>query len=249
MRQKDVFHQFQKFLKETDGDFHILEQRVPVDVQMKYFKFSNQLRKSPLRLEDADYERFVDDLKNRESTKEQKQLILSTLAISKQAKSYRILKQYALETADAELTDWAYMALMESRITLESELSDEKQIYISTGLGGVGKKLRFFVLLIASSGHPFLDYQRQVIEREFTYALSKENCNIERLSIREKHVELLLLIPIQTDIKDTLGDIINECNQYGNFLMGSITITNVKELNDDEINRIINLHGSNQTKY
>ena len=31
--------------------------------------------------------------------------------------------------------DWAYMALMESRISLESDFSDEKQIYISTGLG------------------------------------------------------------------------------------------------------------------
>jgi hypothetical protein len=247
MQQKDVFNQFQKFLKETEGDLHILEQRVPVDVQMEYFKFSNQLRKSPSHPEEEDFEKFISGLEDRSATKEHKQLILSTLAISKQAKAYRILEQFAGET-DGELADWAYMALMESRITLETDLSDEKQIYISTGLGGAGKRLRFFVLLIASSGSSFADYQRQVIEREFTYALAKENCKIERLTIKDKHVELLLLIPIQTDIKNTLEAIINECNQYGNFLSESITVTNVKELNEEEIAKIINSHESIQTR-
>ena len=61
------------------------------------------------------------------------------------------------------LTDWAYMALMESRIMLESELSEEKQIYISTGLGGKGRKLRFYLLLQTNENKPFLDYQRNVI--------------------------------------------------------------------------------------
>ncbi|MDR3269648.1 MAG: hypothetical protein LBT83_11365 [Tannerella sp.] len=248
MQQKDVFNQFQKFLKETDGDFHILEQRIPVDVQMEYFRVSNQLRKFPLQLNDTDFAKCIDHLKNENSTKRQKQRILSTLAISKQVKAYRLLEQYASETDD-ELADWAYMALMESRIALESELSDEKQIYISTGLGGKGRKLRFFILLLSSSGNPFLDYQRQVIERESAYFLSKADCKIERLTIREKHVEALLLIPIQIDIKRLLEEIVDECNQYGNFLSNSITVTNVKELSDEEIFKIVNMHGSNQTRH
>jgi hypothetical protein len=247
MQQKDAFNQFREFLQQMDGDFHILEQRVPVDIQADYFKISNKLRKDPPQTQ-IDYEQFAEDLNSEASTKEHKQMILSMLAISKQAKAYRILEQY-VSKRDAELADWAYLALMESRITLETELSDEKQIYISTGLGGEGRKLRFFILLLSSTGNPFLDYQRQVIEREFDYALSKADSRIERLTIREKHVEMLLLIPIQVDIKTLLEGIISECNQYGSFLSESVTVTNVKELSNEEISQIVNMHGSNQTRY
>jgi hypothetical protein len=238
MQQEDTFNQFQRFLKETSGDFHVLEQRIPVEVQMEYFKFSAELRKTPLRLDELDCEKYVADLQNPESTKECKHRILSTLAISKQVKAYRILEQY-VHAADPEVADWACMALMESRIILETELSDEKQIYISTGLGGKGNRLRFFILLLSASGQPFLEYQRTVVEREFAYLLPKENCEIERMTIRDAHVELVMLSPIRANIKRILDRVMNECNQYGNFLSETVTVTNVKELDDDEIARII----------
>jgi len=247
MQQKNVFNQFQKFLKETDGEFHILEKQIPVEIQFEYFKFSDQLRKSPPAVEEDDLERFMFDLENPESTQEYKRELLSTLATSKQVKAYRILEQYVKEP-DPELTDWAYMALMESRITLESELSDEKQIYISTGLGGKGQKLRFFILLLSSTDEPFLDYQRRVIEREFEYALNKQNCEIEQLTVKEKHVEMLVLMPIRLDIKKAIEDIIQECNQYGNFLSGVFTVTNMKILGNDEISEIVNSHFHKQTE-
>lgn len=241
MQQKNAFNQFQKFLKETDGEFHILEKQISVDIQLEYFKFSDRLRKTVPSEEGFDLDKYMIDLKNPESTKEYKQEILSTLAISKEVKSYRILEEY-IKQPDPELTDWAYMALMESRITLETELSDEKQIYISTGLGGKGQKLRFFLLLLSSTEEPFLDYQRQVIEREFEYALSKLDCEIERLTIKDRYVEIVLLMPIRLDIKKTIEDIIQECNQYGNFLSPVFTVTNMKELDEQEIEKILRLH-------
>ena len=53
-------------------------------------------------------------------------------------------------------------------------------------------------------------------------------------------MELVFLIPVvRTDIKLTLDKIINECNQYGDFLSDVFTITNVKELTEDEITAIL----------
>ncbi|MDR1676428.1 MAG: hypothetical protein LBR86_08180 [Tannerella sp.] len=247
MQRKDIFNQFQKFLHETEGDFHILEQRVPVEVQMDYFNHSNRLRKSLPRLSEADCEEYLARLQSPDMPEKQKKQLLSILAISRQAKAYGVLKQYVTECAPA-LSHWTYMALMESRMTLESDLSDEKQIYISTGLGGEGQRLRFFILLIASADAPFPDYQRQVIEREFAYFLLRENGKIERLTVRERHVELLVLLPIQTNIKYLLETIVRECNQYGNFLSDDMTVTNVKELTGDEISKILQLHGNHQTR-
>lgn len=240
MQQSGEFKQFQKFLSETKGDFHVLEQRVPVEKQLQYFKFSDRLRKEAVPWTENDFEQFESDLYNPESTGEYKRRILSIFAVSKDVKSYRRLERY-VQSPDPELTDWAYMALMESRIMLESELSEEKQIYISTGLGGKNQKLRFYLLLQTNGNKPFLDYQRNVIEREFAFAMRNADCDIERLTVHETYADLLALMPIRTDIKQLIEHIIEECNQYGDFLSKSFTVTNVKELNSEKIAGII--HG------
>lgn len=243
----DVFRKFQDSFSKMDGHFHILEQRVPVEIQMEYFKYSEKVRKNRNKpeLTDTDYIIFEESLSDPEATTDHKKYILSMLATSRQVKAYRMLEDYVQQSGQ-DVRDWAYMALMESRISLESELSDEKQIYISTGLGGKGDKLRFYVLMLSKGLKPFLEYQKQVIEREFAYYLPKANCEIERITIEEKYMELLFLIPVRTDIKKTLDKVINECNQYGNFLSESFTITNVKELLEDEIADIIKKNGDSK---
>lgn len=246
----DVFKKFRESFNRMEGHFHILEQKVPVELQMEYFKYSEKVRRENTRIypfSDSDCEVAFTMLEvSNELEKEQKRHFLTFLAISKNIHAYRLLEKY-VQQADPEVSDWAYMALMESRISLESELSDEKQIYISTGLGGKGEKLRFYVLIISHDLKPFQEYQRQVIEREFAYYLPKADCEIERLSIGEQYVELVFLIPVRADIKATLDRVINECNQYGNFLSDTFTITNVKELSKEEITEIIEKNGDSKT--
>jgi hypothetical protein len=248
MMQKNVFNQFQKFLTETDGDFHILEQRIPVETQMEYFRYSDRLRKMALLPDKMDYDRLLVDLHSPFSSNEEKKHTLSMLAISKLVKAYRLLEQY-VQDAEPEIVDWACMALVESRIALESELSDEKQIYISTGLGGRGNKLRFFVLLSAAEGQTFLDYQKQIIEKEFAFTFPRYDCELERLTIKERHVESVFLAPIRMNIKTLIDNIMNECNQYGGFLAKIYTVTNVKELNEEEIANILKENGNRQASH
>ena len=246
----DVFKKFRDSFSKMDGHFHILEQRVPVELQMEYFKYSEQVRKERAKpdLNDMDYTAFRESLSNPESTTDYKKYILSMLATSREVKAYRMLEDY-VQHPDEDVSNWAYMALMESRISLESELSDEKQIYISTGLGGKGEKLRFYVLMLSRDRKPFLEYQRKVIEREFAYFLPKADCEIERLTIGEQYVELVFLIPVRADIKLTLDKVINECNQYGDFLSDIFTITKVKELTEQEVTDIINKNGNSKTSH
>ena len=242
----DVFKKFRDSFSRMEGHFHILEQRVPVELQMEYFKYSENVRKEnrpPRPLSEDECETLYNTLLTEETKdKTEKRYLLSQLATSKSVRAYRLLEEYT-QHPDPEVTDWAYMALMESRISLESDFSDEKQIYISTGLGGKGEKLRFYVLMTSKGKKPFQEYQRQTIEREFAYYLPKTDCEIERLTIGEQYVELVFLIPVRTDIKATLDRVINECNQYGDFLSNVFTITNVKELTAEEVSEIINKNG------
>ena len=240
--QDDIFKKFYESFRNMDGRFHILEHRVPVEQQLEYFKYSNRVRKRFREINDDDYEQYMSDLKNTELSKEEKKKTLSILASSKQVRTYRLLEEY-VQNPDEELINWAYMALMESRITLESELSGEKQIYISTGLGGRGDKIRFYILIISSGRMPFVEYQRKIIEKEFGYALSKNDSEIERLTIEDKYVELVLLMSIKVDIKKVIEGVIRECNLYGNFLSEAFTVTNVKELSKEEVDKIVEEYG------
>lgn len=241
----DIFKKFQDSFSRMNGHFHILEQRVPVELQMEYFKYSEKVLSDKKPLKNMDYTAFQESLEDPEVTTDHKKYVLSMLATSRDVRAYRMLEEY-VQAPGQDVRNWAYMALMESRISLESELSDEKQIYISTGLGGRGEKLRFFVLMLSKGKKPFLDYQRQVIEREFAYLLSRADCEVERLSVYEQHVELVFLIPVRTDIKVTIDSVINECNQYGDFLAEVFTITNVKELSEEEIAEIIKKNGDSK---
>jgi hypothetical protein len=252
MKKKgDVFERFRDSFSHLEGRFHVLEQRIPIELQLEYFKYSEQMRKNNTKMTNEEYDVYLQSLSNSALSPEHKKYILSALAVSNDVKAYRLLEEY-VQHPDPDVANWAYMALMEIRLSLESELLEEKQIYISTGLGGKGEKLRFYVLITASGDEPFQEYQRQTIEREFAYFLPIENCEIERFTIRDLYVELLLLIPVRNDIKTILDRVITECNQYGNFISDAITITNVKELSEDEVAEIIDArHGNktNQTDY
>ena len=245
----DVLNRLRNSLGKIEGRLHVLEQQVAVETQIEYFKNSDMMRRSPDRATypttDEECELTYQMLReNEELTRDNKRRLLTLLALSKNVKAYRMLQEYA-EAPDADVADWTYMALMDCRISLESDLSEEKQIYISTGLGGKGEKLRFYLLLFARNKIPFQDYQQQTIERELVYTLSQYDCEIERLTMEDLYVEMLFLMPVLTDLKSVMNQIINECNQYGNFLSNVFTVTNVKQLSREEIEEILNKKDEN----
>ena len=221
---------------------HVLENRVPVEQQLEYLFFSHKLkrsaRKKVQKMNEEELEKFFEQLSSAELPMVEKKKILSLTASSSEIRAFRLLENY-MKQPDEELANWASMALMECQMALESDLSGERQIYISTGLGGKGEKLRFYVLLFSSEGAPFESYQREVIEKEFGYYLSKNDCEIERLSIFDNYVEFVFLMPFLSDMYKILEQALAECNVYGSFLSERISVTNVRELNKEEINEIL----------
>lgn len=246
--QDDVFKKFHESFRSMRGHFHILEQSVPIDSQIAYFKYSERLKKENRWVGDEEFAIFVDTLTDTEASLTNVKFALTMLASLHDVKAFRTLEEY-VQHSSPESKDWALLALMECRMGLESDLSDEKQIFISTGLGGKNEKLRFFVLFKSRDKKTFLDYQRQVIERELAYFLPRKNCEIERLEINDRYAVLLFLIPVRADLKNILDCVIQECNQYGDFLSGSFTVTNVKELSAEEILVIIDKDGDSEASY
>lgn len=233
----DLLAKLRQTLNEQGIDsFHILEDLVPIEEQMDFFRYFDRLRRenNPF-LRDNE----VAILFSPEESIERKKRSLTLLASIPDVGAYRSIETYHSSPLEPELLHWSSMALVSSRIVLSSDLSGHQQVYISSGLGGQDKKLRFFSLFTTIDRQKFTTLQKEMVEREFTFQLQKSNVIIEKFDIREKYFTILMLFPFNKDIKSSLDDAVNECNQYGNFLDPKFLFTNVKVLSENEIEKLL----------
>ena len=229
-----LFDKLQEFGGKLPKKFSILEDQIDVDLQLEYFKFSKKNKV------DKDFNiDNIPDLKTDEISIEEKKKILVQLAKIDNPKAFRIIEEFT-KTAPQELKNWTILALQESRILLESSLLDENQVFISTGLGGKNNMLRYFVVFVGENVSEFSDFQKKIISSEFEFALKKQNCEFEEIIFEENYAMLTTLIPFNVAFQNMFRAIIEECNQYGNFLSHNFIVTNVKKLTAKEITDFIN---------
>jgi len=151
---------------------------------------------------------------------------------------YRILERYT-QNCDADMKEWAKLAFQENRLLLESHLLDNRQIFISTGLGGKGHKLRYFVVLINKNGNDLKPFEQKVVQDEMSYALQKHDSELEKLSFMHHYTTMRVVVPISSDLTRLFREGIEECNQFGDFLSTDFIVTNMKELSEEEIHEAL----------
>ena len=127
--EDDILRKYQQSFRNLKGKIHILEQQVPVEEQMRYSRASEQWKRNAgglLPAYDEECNHWYRQLTDREDVKsvEKKQNLLLNLANSKNPVSFRLLKQYVADGPNPDVADWAYLALMEIQIALESDYSD-----------------------------------------------------------------------------------------------------------------------------
>ena len=231
MEGENIYDKIQEIFGEVPGTFSILEEKIDIDLQMEYFEFSRSIKK------DLDEEMVMErreqifdfnlDAGDRKS-------LFAKLASLEEVLAYRTIEKY-LKEGHQELRNWAILALQESRMLLESKLLEENQVFISTGLGGKGSKLRYFIVLIGKEKHDFSDLQKKIIKNEFDDILTKCDAEIEKIDFLGQFTTLVAVVPLKVALKDVFRSAIVECNQYGDFMKSNFIITNVKELNLMEI--------------
>lgn len=226
----NVLRSLQHSMEGLKGQMQFLETSVPVEKQMEYFRYSENVRNDARA---TSIEEQIEVLRSPESSPKELKYALAYLAVSGDIKAYRTIESYNKEHED----DWTAMSLVQAKITLESELSDEKKIFISTGLGGKGDKLRFSAFFKANRLRPFSTYQRELIEKEMSYAIEQQGGEVEEVKIAENYFTVLFLVNIDVDIKVLFENAVNECNQFGNFINNSFTVTNVKLFSEEDIHR------------
>jgi hypothetical protein len=243
MRRKDaIFNKLVNLKKDNKSHLHILEETIPVSEQFEYFNFSKKLRENEDEYINRNY--LIALLFTPESLIEEKQKCLSLLAGIADVAAYRAIETYHSSPLEPELANWSAMALVESRILLNTDLTGEQQIFVSTGLGGHDGKLRYFFVVASKGNLPYTALQSKIIEREFRFQLNLSGIEIEKEENEVYYFTYIVLADLVVDIKDVVDATIKECNQYGSFIRPESMITNTKILSKEEIERHLVADGS-----
>lgn len=233
--EENIYDKIQEIFGQFPDNLNILEESINIDLQMEYFEFSKKIKKD---LVSENILKSKEQLFQKDLAVSARKKLLVQLASVEEVEAYRAIEKY-LKEPDAELKEWAILAFQESRMLLQSKFLDENQVFISTGLGGKGASLRYFVVLISSDDSLFSELQQKIIRNEFEYTLKKHKGEIESLQFEENFATMLTILPIKASIRDIFKEAISESNQYGNFLKANFIVTNVKKLNIEEIKDFI----------
>jgi len=243
MEEEQFYDNIQKALENLPENFNILEEQIEVEIQMKYFEFARKVRERDIADECFDDR---ENLFSPETSFERKKEILTAIAGLDEVKAYRTIEKFVNES-EGEIKQWAILALQESRMLLQSSLLDEQQVFISTGLGGKGKMLRYFVVFINRNKYVMLtNTQQKLLKNELIYEIDKSNGEFETMDFMEGFSSALVMLPLTIDIKKVFQNVVDECNQYGNFLNEDMIVTNVKVMSRGEIIQL--LHQSKSKK-
>ncbi len=234
----NILEKIQELFGEFGGTLNILEEQIDIDIQTEYFEYSQNFDKD---FNPDDVIKNKENIFRKHTSIEEKKNMLVQLASIDSVEAFRTIERY-IKDPNQKLHDWAKLALQESKLLLESKFLDENQVLITTGLGGKGLKLRYFIALLAKNSMPLSKLHQKVIKSELEYSFKNCHAEIEKISFDEDLCLILSIIPIQFSIQKLFDHIIDECNQFGDFLYKNYLITNVKILTIDEIREFISLH-------
>jgi len=237
MEDDNIYKRIQEAISSLPENFSVLEEQIDIELQMEYFNYGRDLKtnfSSEVILQ------HQADLFDPEIPLDEKKNLLVLLASQEKVEAFRTIEKYA-KNPDPELRAWSILALQESRMVIQSSLMDEQQVYISTGLGGKGQKLRYFVVLIGRENDvEYTPIQKKLLKTELEFAVTKNDGELEEIQFESNFALAVMLLPVKSDLQGLFLNVISECNQFGDFVRQDIIITNVKRMSVDEIRKFVN---------
>ncbi len=234
--QERMMQKMRELAKAHPEKICIIETSVDSEIQIEFFETLQKLEKK--LIESPDVKLLKSELYNTETDSSRQKEILALLAGLGEVESYRIIEEF-LKITENNLKSWAFLAYQQAKLFLESKLLEESKIYIASGLGGSEHRLRYS-FAINSKFEEFDKYQKDTITGEIKYFFKKEDSILEDLFFDEKFAVATALIPVYSDLVDLLQVIIDEINQYGEFLEPNVFITNEKKINVIELKNSLN---------
>ena len=231
MEYENIYNTISEILNNVRGNYNILEEQIDIDLQTEYFEYSKNYKS--LKTEEEILEKRENIFKDHVNEEEKKNLFVE-LASIESVVAYRTIEKYLEKPETNFMKDWATLAFQESRMLIESKLLDENQIFISTGLGGKNGKLRYFVVFIAKN-KDFSEFERKIVRDELQYHFKAVHSELEEIEFNRQYSSILAIVPLHIPVKKLFDEIVNECNQFGDFINKDFIITNVRKFTVEEV--------------
>ncbi|MFV0365155.1 MAG: hypothetical protein ACK5JS_01460 [Mangrovibacterium sp.] len=237
MNDRERLQQKQEaFIQSLPENFCILEEAIDVEVQHEYFEFGKNLEGLTDEVGISTMLQCLED-----ENPEQHQLALNRLAKTEIPEVYQVIVNYRERCTNKKMKAWATLAMQESRMVLASDLlSEEHPVFISTGLGGKKQSIRFFmVILLKDSTASYTQVQKKLVRTELDFQLKENGGELERMRFVESFGICSFLYPLKQRLQPLIYNVMEECNQYGDFLREELIVTNVRKLHLREIRQFV----------
>jgi hypothetical protein len=223
------------FLSNLKCKFKVVEDKINPQIQKEYFEYSNSVARD--ELEASETQQLIDDLFSPDIPESIKKKNLVLLSHQGTVEVYRPIEKYHSNYQSEEMKQWSALAMNECAMFLESSLLDENISLVSSGLGGLKDKLRFYYLLLPLPDKLFTGTQQNIIKDELNYAAEEFNCNVETVDLSSECVAVTALIPMTVGIATFVNVAVEKSNELGRFVLEGYFATN-QEIPD-----------ANKTKY
>ena len=224
-------------IKKNGSNISIFEEGINGELLFEFVEFLSNSKPNDFKSDDLDND--IDELFNENTSIERKKTLLVILSFRDDIKAYRAIEKYS-KTADDELHSWSLMILQQSRMVIEGALTNENRIYVSSGMGGKGDKLRYMgVFSLENKDEIFSDFQMNLVKKEIEFTLNKNEGELENVEFYSKYITFTFLIPLDVTFIKILETVIDDCNEFGNFLSEDVFVTTSELKNESDIEELI----------
>ncbi|PIY80455.1 MAG: hypothetical protein COY80_02880 [Candidatus Pacebacteria bacterium CG_4_10_14_0_8_um_filter_42_14] len=110
---------------------------------------------------------------------------------------------------------------------------------IITGLGGEGKRLRYFIVIPALNHiHLEQDFEKEVV-KQFASLFSLKKSQLEKIKVRTDHIRLMLLIHMDYSVEEIVMALINEVNKVRKRLFVHYFVVNTAIPEESDIQQYV----------
>ena len=232
----DKHADIREFLDSLPDTFDILEEGIDIQTQKEYIDYSHSFDRG--KLTENETLQLINILFSKDTLLTDKKKTLTLLAHLGTITAFRQIEKY-YKHPDKELIQWTALALQECKMFLESTLTDQSTGFISSGLGGLRDKLRYYFLILPSSDRPFSPTQKNLIKEELNLVARDLKCIVETVDLSDTFVGLTVLVPMDVAVGTLIETGISKCNDLGDFVFEHYYVTNQNIPDKSEIEDII----------
>ncbi len=243
----DKRNELQDLLLKLSGkkieNFQVISEPIDMNIQLAYLEFKT---KDKLKYVPEFKPIYLDELKKSFISLQDWSKNMCILGSSGDVEILRLLESI-YDSFVEDKKQWCYLAIKDIQMTLESELLETSSVYISTGLGGKGSKIRYFAAMIVKDKSLFSNSDfRSLIKGEIDMFFMQKYHELELVNVTDKYITIKFLKEILEDVQGFIKQLVEKLKEYGDLFEDSILITNVKELPENEIMSYIDKINNNE---